>query len=824
MFDLTISPLVIESGQEQKDLPGLWVASAPRKAARLRQHDQLLMYMKLSGNSNLTPVQQQEILKKLSTTFYTTPGPLTTGLRAVIVRLNDFLWTRNMRSSKEGQVVAVMGLAVIHSNSLLVAHGGATHSFLVGKRQVQHFDAGQGVRGLGLGKQITPNFFQSSVEPGDVFLFSADPPSGWMAKSLEGLTQLGVESMRRRLCGLAGQELHGALIRFQSGKGEVNWHRASDRRPGMVKETPEPIGVNANPLPLSTEPSTSAVPLQTDASTDRVQHPTPGTLVENSKGKPGKEVPSVPQPSPTRQGLESVAIPSESEQVPTIVPTSSNPAQARVEKPSIARPGRFSIAGSQAVRGQSDSTVGARQASRGQERVKAPRTVGPNPLVQKAARWLSSLLGWAGRTRSAFGQTFRSTVRKLFPGRKEPFFQMSPAVMLSFAVLVPLTVAAVALAVYFNAGRSEQMAMNIYYAQQYAERAAGQTDLNAQREDWNQVILWVRRADQIKKSEQGKALKAQAQAALDSMDGVVRIDFRPVVPGGLGADVKVTRMVSTLTDAYLLDSNQGRIIRLVRTGTGFDMDPGFICGPGRAGSLIIGPLIDLATLPPNNEFRATVMGIDAGGNLVYCAPNKQSFDSRQLLQPDSNWGKISAITTHNNSLYLLDPLLNAVWFYSGNNGVYELRPRLFFDKQVPKMSDVVHFAVDQEFLYLLHGDGRMGLCEGSGFDFQPTRCNDPTPYGDSRDNRDPSPLRFEDTHFVQLQSTQPPDPSLFILDDSGPAIYHFSLRRLNFQRQYRQIADADFPFPDKLASAFVVTPNRRLLIAFDNQVFYGSLP
>jgi hypothetical protein len=118
----------------------------------------------------------------------------------------------------------------------------------------------------------------------------------------------------------------------------------------------------------------------------------------------------------------------------------------------------------------------------------------------------------------------------------------------------------------------------------------------------------------------------------------------------------------------------------------------------------------------------------------------------------------------------------------------------------------------------------MTLCEGSSFDFQLTRCADPAPYGDSRSGREPSPLRFEDAHFIQVQTTQPPDPSLFILDNAENSVYHFSLRRLNYQRQYRQFVDADFPFPGTLPSSFVVTPNRRILIAFQNQVYFGSIP
>ncbi len=176
-------------------------------------------------------------------------------------------------------------------------------------------------------------------------------------------------------------------------------------------------------------------------------------------------------------------------------------------------------------------------------------------------------------------------------------------------------------------------------------------------------------------------------------------------------------------------------------------------------------------------------------------------------------------------LYILDPQVNAVWSFYGSSGLFEQRPRLFFDSQVPKMSDVVDLAVDQEFLYLLHSDGYMTLCESTGFDFSPTRCADPSPYGDARSGRKSSPLKFDDAHFIQMQVTTPPDPSLFILDDRNQSIYHFSLRRLNaYSASIARKSILTSPSPEQPATSFVVTPNRRILIAFQNKVFFATIP
>jgi hypothetical protein len=139
---------------------------------------------------------------------------------------------------------------------------------------------------------------------------------------------------------------------------------------------------------------------------------------------------------------------------------------------------------------------------------------------------------------------------------------------------------------------------------------------------------------------------------------------------------------------------------------------------------------------------------------------------------------------------------------------------------IPTLTDVIDIAVDQEFLYMLHEDGSMTTCTDAGFS---TECADPAPYGDARSGRMSEPLRFDDARFIRLQTTQPPDPSLYVLDQAAASIYHFSLRKLNLQRQYRAQVEQDYPLPAEPATAFAVTPNRRVMLAFGDQVF-AALP
>ena len=76
-----------------------------------------------------------------------------------------------------------------------------------------------------------------------------------------------------------------------------------------------------------------------------------------------------------------------------------------------------------------------------------------------------------------------------------------------------------------------------------------------------------------------------------------------------------------------------------------------------------------------------------------------------------------------------------------------------------------------------------------------------------------------DTQFNQIQFTQPPDPSIYLLDPETQAIYHFSLR-LTLQRQFRALEE----LPESPATAFSVSPNRSVFMAINDQVFVATLP
>ncbi|MBI4926527.1 MAG: hypothetical protein HY835_02100, partial [Anaerolineae bacterium] len=772
LFDITIDPVFIEAGQDSKETTGLYAATAPRRSERLRAQDRVVFLFSQSGSALLAPNVEQEMLSRLSETFFSSPGSVTSGMRATVERLNDFLLNRNLRGARQGGALSCsLVMVVLHSASLYVLLAGPAHVYWITGGRVEHTsDAGS--RGLGQARMVNPRFATFEAVPGARLLLSSEALGHWTDSALINWAAASAERQRTQLVG-DSLNVQAAALLFEDGKGELRWTTAPA----------QPVAGPKEPRP-ATRPQ--AAPRQSLGQRIRGIFLSGKTLAQKSDDKAPADT-AAPEPA----AVNAAAIPPVRSRA---VLAGSEELQNRSAGLNVA-PVRRPVSPVQADGNKSSQIAEPAVVS---EPKPASRAV--SAFSAGAARAGSQVMGGMRTGWGRITDAGSKLVARALPGKPtDGGLNLSPSTMLFIALVVPLVVVSIAVVVYFQRGRGEQYQVYFSTARRYAEQAAAQQDVVLKREDWTQSLAWMQKANEYGGSEEGDALMAQAQASLDELDQIKRLAYQPIAIGELPQDVVVTRIVSTLNDAYLLDSTQGRVFRLYRTGGGFELDPSFNCGPGKAGAAIIGPLLDIVPLPPNNDFRATVMGVDAGGNLVYCAPNVTGFSSTMLIPPDAGWGEIKRMVIYQDELYMLDPAGNAVYRYYGSGGAnFSDSPRLFFDTRIPTMLDVIDIAADQEFIYLLHEDGSMTTCTDSGFNVE---CTEPAPFGDTRAGRPEAPIRFEDANFVRLQATQPPDPSLYILDSDNAAVYHFSLRKLNLQQQYRAPYDLDYPLPDTRATA-----------------------
>jgi hypothetical protein len=243
VIDLVLSPLFLEAGQERKELPGLYV-SPPRKSARLRANDRAILFLAQSGSETLPHNIQQELLARLSETYYTSNGSVTFGMKAMADRLNDFLINRNLRQSRQqgGQAIGIINMVVLHGNSLYIGHAGPTHTYLITNEHVEHYTDASGVgRSLGLARLVSLRFFQTTFEPGACLLLSSIAAPGWDDAGLVASASLESSAMRKQLQnGLI--DLQACFLRTAAGKGQVRWDYTSTPSTAPIPaQSPAPV-------------------------------------------------------------------------------------------------------------------------------------------------------------------------------------------------------------------------------------------------------------------------------------------------------------------------------------------------------------------------------------------------------------------------------------------------------------------------------------------------------------------------------------------------------------------------------------------------------
>jgi len=400
----------------------------------------------------------------------------------------------------------------------------------------------------------------------------------------------------------------------------------------------------------------------------------------------------------------------------------------------------------------------------------------------------------------------------------EPFQSLPSSLMAFIALAVPVMIVLIGLMSYKHLAWDARYETLLAQAQQLAERGLGQQDVAARRDDLTTALKQLDDAEGYGSASPAvQQLRSRIEAGLDDLDLVQRVEYQPAVISGLPPAVRVTRLAVIDEDLYLLDGASGNVLHATLTSQGYQLDESFQCGPVPGGNPPAGPLVDIAAWPQGYKPAASLLGMDASGTAVYCPPDEAPKTERLKQPAAAGWGGIAGFSLDLGDTYVLDVPSKGVWIYWRSNFAKE--GNLFFNEDIPVLDDVVDLVVNRDDLYLLHLDGSLTLCGYSAWQGVPTRCSNPR-YIDFRPGRENMPL-VPNAPFIQIQNTQPPDPSLFLLEASRRSIYHFSLRNLSFQRQYVPAADPQVGS----ATAFAVDNiRRRLFLAVGNQVYYAVLP
>ena len=766
-MDLQLLPISRIGGQDQTSIPELYAPEMPRRPARGRHADRLILYLEIAGSISISGEHTQRLLINLAKVYYKTPGSVTSAMRKAAEALNDKLLQLNMKSPDGGvQGAGILTILTLRNETLFIAQSGPTHGYLISAKETRHVhDIGSAGRGLGVG-QTTPIYYsQAQLNVKDTVLISYSPPSGWSTATLAGLYSKDPHTVHQHLLNQTNIDFSALLINASPGPGNIQLLKpqAKSRAPIAVP----PAQVAGQPVSTS----------QTE------QIGVEGTI------------PATHQPQTALTGATAIQEPAE------IIEEVAEPIQAAAEEQESET--RTETAASVSTEGE---PIADKKVSKPKSLL-APIFAALVKIGHSLGDFFHNLTG-----------SLRAFLARLLPD--ESIYTLPSSVMLFFAVSIPLVVVAVATVVYFQRGRTGQFQALYAQAVQASGYAQTQGDPQERLEAWQTVLSYLDQAETYQVTQETLDLRDQALYVLDSLELITRLDYQPAISNGLPGSQNITRMIATENDLFLLNETKGNVQRAIRTGKGYELDTTFQCDPnyptGRTA-----PFIDITVSLNSGDRHATLLALDSNGDLVACVAG-EAPRLIPLAAPPTSGGKPTAIHSERGNLYVLDPESNAVWTYW--NGNYGDPPQLFFDNEIPPLKDVVDMAVNNDELYLLQGDGRITLCTFSQTGTSPTRCQDPAPYIDTRPGRE-NQVMLPGTPFTQITISQPPDPSLFLLQPDNQATYNYTLRLLNFLGQYRPQLDAQLVSiqPSETATAFALTPDAQLaFLAFGDNVYYAS--
>jgi len=785
-LDLTLSPLYRINGREIPSMPGLHIAMPPRKAARGREQDRLLVYLLLTGNAVFSSAEYAQTASSAADAFYQTPGSLTSALRASAEKINRVLLERNMSTRERGQyATGWLTLGSIRENQCTFLLSGPMNVYIIGRDGTRHIhEPNLSGKGLGLGQSATIHFSQFALKAGDQVLLCGKVPPAWDG-ALKESTPSSYDATRRRLTRLTGEDLNAILIQATEGRGNLTLLKGIGD--AKTESASEPVSLPPATLNLPRVKATSPLPREESASPPaHMVQPSAYAIPPQAKETAAPEITStdfISSKKPPREFPPSI---------PRVQPRESKP-----EPPAEEKVPPF-------LEEESPATGAARE---------------PSERTRQAAKALAGGIRNIRRANERMGAGFQKFLPRLLPGAETgEAFSLSTSAMIFFAVLIPLIVVTVASMVYFRYGRSAQYETYLTQAQEMRAQAVSLTDPVEQRKAWDNILLNVSRAEEYRETAETIALRKEAEDNLDKLLGIMRLQFNPAFSGSLG--IEISRMAASETDLFMLNAAKGEVLRAQLTNSGFQIDTAFHCSPGLYGSYTVGPLVDILAMPGLNSINATLLGVDAGGNLLYCAPG-QVAQAIPLPPPDTNWGRVTAFTLDAGNLYVLDAPARAVWVYPGKDGAFIDRPYFFFGSQTPEKQDVIDLVVSGDLLYMLHADGHISRCSYSLIEGAPTDCVDPAPL------INPFPAYqdlnvFSTAHITQMTFAAPPDQSILLLSADDQSVLRLTSRSLELQNQLRPTTGSSNPVAAGPVGAMAVSPNHVLYLAVNGQVYFAT--
>lgn len=370
----------------------------------------------------------------------------------------------------------------------------------------------------------------------------------------------------------------------------------------------------------------------------------------------------------------------------------------------------------------------------------------PPPVVDTTPReprrttvkiWLDALLKSMRRSAGSVGTAGQLMVQRTLPeptagsrGRSSarttaPAKPLNAPLMAGIALGIPIIVSLLVATVYIQGKSKADFEIALTSANNEIS-LAGQTTGAEARKHWQKVIEYATEALGITPDAQtAKSQIAQAQAAIDRIDNVIRV--QPKLLWNFRSN-GLHRLAVSGISLYALDRGTNKIDRFTLNtagdgleGNGPESDILSLGGPTNA--QLPSVLIDMAWQDSSDKRSTSSLIILHQGGLIEYSP---SFGWNPL-NFGTNTVPVNArrVRSFIGNLYVLDPATNQILRYSPQNDGYPNKPENYFEQPQPILAKAVDMAIDGS-IYVVTNDGQVTKYLGGKPDtFQVTGLPEP---------------------------------------------------------------------------------------------------
>jgi hypothetical protein len=817
-----IAYLYLIDGIRQNEVPpGFSVHSAPRKAARGRDRDMLLIGLYVNGGP-------KDLLDLVISTYFGAPGSVTSAARTTLQAANAQLFDYNRYPPASGPVTGGICMAILRGEDLYIASLGIGQVLVVHPTAIERFpeSTAEPATPFGLERLAEVQYFHTQVAPADYALLTTNLPTGWETNSLTNLPSASLESAIARLTRLAGAEASAMIARFT----------AEEASPSQVKGRPSIMAASIQspafePATAKVEPASAAVP---ETAPLNLLEPTEEETAFSTQA----QEPQVLEPEPPSKPRASVAglagilarvrasttlgepeTEAETEEAPLVDDEALPP-----ETIPSAEPDAVQIA---------DHVYEFEEANNGSSEYDDQTQAAKPPLMARLRGWARGLvanlpLNRAGAAVKQGSDTLGTSLsgssnamlRRVLPEgtlRPDTPMRIPDRMLMAIAILLPIIIAVGVGVVYIQRGRNQQYQDYLDRARLEAGLARTSADQLAAKPHWETALQWLTQADRVYPGQADSvALHREAQAAVDVVDNVQRLNLQELVPAGFGSGAQITQLVVQGTEVYALDSSRQAVYRAtLGTDNKYAIDRNFQCQLGVVGSVVIKRIVAITWLDtPNIVGEPALMALDVDGHLMYCKPDGTPPEASTLIEPDSGWKTPKGIQLYADRLYVFDPGSNDIWSYDRVGGVFSERPKSYFTGQVLDLSNATTFTIAQGEIYILRADGRLTYCTRDVATSQ-TNCIENSLFSDSRPGHASGDHLDDVRGAVGLFYDPPPEPSLYLVDSASSGVYQLSLK-LVLQKVFK--SGSVLPGP---ITSVAIGPNKEVYISSGNNVYWS---